>query len=76
MREIQPGGAAQLQRPRIRRPGAEMLLDEMTQRNLELIDPLRTGEEGGTLIEVLDDLSYFDGRSTAEAVDAPATRSA
>ncbi len=55
VREIQPGGAAQLQRPRIRRPGAEMLLDEMTQRNLELIDPLRTGEEGGTLIEVLDD---------------------
>ena len=55
VREIQPGGAAQLQRPSIRRPGAEMLLDEMTRRNLELVEPLRTGEEGGTLIDVLDD---------------------
>ena len=55
LREIQPGGAAQLQRPRIRRPGAEMLLDEMTRRNLELVEPLRAGEDGGTLIEVLDD---------------------
>ena len=55
VREIQPGGAAQLQRPSIRRPGSEMLLDEMTRRNLELVEPLRTGEEGGTLIDVLDD---------------------
>ena len=55
VREIQPGGADQLQRPRIRRPGAEMLLDEMTQRNLELIAPLRAGEDGATLIDVLDD---------------------
>ncbi len=55
VREIQPGGAAQLQRPTIRRPGSEMLLDEMTRRNLELIEPLRVGEDGGTLIDVLDD---------------------
>ena len=31
-----------------------MLLDEMTRRNLELIEPLRGGEEGGTLLDVLD----------------------
>ncbi|MEX2295078.1 MAG: DNA mismatch repair protein MutS [Gemmatimonadota bacterium] len=54
-REIQPGGTGQLQRPRIRRPGSEMALDEMTRRNLELVEPLRGGEEGGTLLAVLDD---------------------
>ncbi len=32
-----------------------MVLDEMTRRNLELVEPLRAGEEGGTLIAVLDD---------------------
>lgn len=31
-----------------------MLLDEMTRRNLELIEPLRVGEEGGTVLDVLD----------------------
>ena len=32
-----------------------MLLDEMTRRNLELVEPLRVGEEGGTLVWVLDE---------------------
>ena len=32
-----------------------MLLDEMTRRNLELVEPLRAGEEGGTLVWVLDE---------------------
>ena len=32
-----------------------MLLDEMTRRNLELVEPLRAGEEGGTLTWVLDE---------------------
>ncbi len=32
-----------------------MLLDEMTRRNLELVEPLRTGEDGGTLVWVLDE---------------------
>jgi DNA mismatch repair protein MutS len=31
-----------------------MLLDEMTRKNLELIEPLRTGEKGGALLDVLD----------------------
>jgi DNA mismatch repair protein MutS len=53
--EIQPSGARHLQPPRIRRPGREMVLDEMTRRNLELVEPLRSGEEGGTLVEVLDE---------------------
>jgi len=52
--EIQPSGTGHLQPPRILRPGGEMLLDEMTRRNLELVEPLRGGEEGGTLVSVLD----------------------
>ena len=53
--EIRPGGVTHLQPVRIRRPGRVMLLDEMTRRNLELIEPLRVGEEGGTLLDVLDE---------------------
>ncbi len=55
VREIQPSGSGHLQRPRISRPGSEMVLDEMTRRNLELVEPLRAGEEGGTLVSVLDE---------------------
>jgi DNA mismatch repair protein MutS len=54
LKEIRPAGVTHLRPPRIRRPGRIMLLDEMTRRNLELIEPLRGGEEGGTLIDVLD----------------------
>jgi len=54
LREIRPGGVDHLRPPRIHRPGAFMLLDEMTRRNLELVESIRPGE-GGTLLEVLDD---------------------
>ena len=54
LKEIRPGGVSHLKPPRIRRPGQVMLLDEMTRRNLELIEPLRTGEQGGVLLDVLD----------------------
>ncbi len=54
LQEIQPSGTGHVQPPRILRPGGEMLLDEMTRRNLELVEPLRSGEEGGTLVSVLD----------------------
>lgn len=53
--EIRPGGVTHLRPVRIRREGRVMLLDEMTRRNLELIEPLRSGEDGGTLLGVLDD---------------------
>ena len=53
--EIRPGGVGHLRRPRIARRGSAMLLDEMTRRNLELVEPLRAGEEGGTLTWVLDE---------------------
>ena len=55
LKEIRPAGVTHLQPVRIARPGRIMLLDEMTRRNLELIEPLRVGEEGGTLLKVLDE---------------------
>jgi DNA mismatch repair protein MutS len=54
MRELQPGGVPHLSRPVIERPGGTMPLDEMTRRNLELVESLRGGETGGTLLSVLD----------------------
>jgi len=53
--EIRPAGVTHLRPVRIRRPGSVMLLDDMTRRNLELTEALRGGEEGGTLLDVLDD---------------------
>ena len=41
--EIRPGGVAHLRAPQILRRGSAMLLDEMTRRNLELVEPLRVG---------------------------------
>jgi DNA mismatch repair protein MutS len=55
VQEIQPAGTGHLRTPRILRPGTAMVLDEMTRRNLELVEPLRAGESGGTLVAVLDD---------------------
>ncbi len=53
IREIRPGGALHLRQPRIHRSGSSMPLDEMTRRNLELVESIRPGE-GGTLLDVLD----------------------
>jgi len=55
VQEIRPSGIDHLRPPRIQRSGAVMLLDEMTRRNLELVEPIRRGEEGGTLLTVLDE---------------------
>ena len=52
--ELQPGGTPHLSRPRIERPGGTMPLDEMTRRNLELVESLRGSEISGTLLGVLD----------------------
>ena len=56
-RELKPGGLPQLARPRVLRRGDLLPLDEMTRRNLELVEPLRTapaGAAGTTLLAVLD----------------------
>jgi DNA mismatch repair protein MutS len=57
LRELQPAGVPHLGRPVVERPGSAMPLDEMTRRNLELVESLRGGTEaggGGTLLDVLD----------------------
>ena len=54
LRERQPGGVPQLSRPTIDRAAGLMPLDEMTRRNLELVESLRGGGSEGTLLSVLD----------------------
>ena len=53
LRELQPGGV-RLAHPVVERPGGVMPLDEMTRRNLELVESLRGGDTDGTLASVLD----------------------
>ncbi len=54
MHELQPSGVPHLSRPVLERPGGVMPLDEMTRRNLELVESLRGGDSEGTLLSVLD----------------------
>ncbi|MDQ3950828.1 MAG: DNA mismatch repair protein MutS [Gemmatimonadota bacterium] len=61
LRELQPAGLPHLARPVVERPGGVMLLDEMTCRNLELVESLRGPGASGqgqtaeaTLLAVLD----------------------
>ena len=54
LRELQPGGVPQLSRPVVDRAKGLMPLDEMTRRNLELVESLRGGGPEGTLLSVLD----------------------
>ena len=52
--ELKPGGIPHLARPVVRRSDQFLWLDEMTSRNLELIEPLRAGAKGVTLLEAID----------------------
>jgi DNA mismatch repair protein MutS len=56
LRELQPGGVPHLMRPVVESTGDSMPLDEMTRRNLELVESLRGGsdERAGTLVGILD----------------------
>ena len=54
LKEMQPAGVPQLARPTIERAGGLMALDEMTRRNLELVESLRGADTSGTLLAVLD----------------------
>ena len=54
LRELQPAGVPHLARPIVERPGTVMPLDEMTRRNLELVESMRGAERAGTLLDVLD----------------------
>ncbi len=52
--ELQPAGMPHLRRPTVRRSDDLCWIDEMTRRNLELVEPLRAGAKGVTLVETLD----------------------
>ncbi len=54
LRALQPGGLPHLARPVLERTGSQMPLDEMTRRNLELVESMQGGGTNGTLLEVLD----------------------
>jgi len=54
LKELQPSGMSHLARPKVERPGRILPLDEMTRRNLELVESMRGGETSGTLLGVLD----------------------
>jgi DNA mismatch repair protein MutS len=54
LKEMQPAGVPHLARPTIERAGGVMPLDEMTRRNLELVESLRGANVEGTLLAVLD----------------------
>ena len=54
LKEMQPSGVPHLARPIVERVGGAMPLDEMTRRNLELVESLRGTDTSGTLLAVLD----------------------
>src|ERR1035437_3419916 len=54
LKEMQPAGVPQLARPTVERAGGVMPLDEMTRRNLELVESLRGADTPGTLLALLD----------------------
>ncbi len=71
-RELKPGGLPHLARPTLVRQGDVLPLDEMTRRNLELVEPLRAGVQGATLLEVLDrTLTPMGGRLLRRWMLAP-----
>jgi DNA mismatch repair protein MutS len=51
---LQPLGLPHLQRPVIEHAAGVMPVDEMTRRNLELVEPLRAGDTKSTLLYTLD----------------------
>ncbi|HXE56496.1 MAG TPA: DNA mismatch repair protein MutS [Gemmatimonadales bacterium] len=52
--ELQPAGLPHLARPVVRRSEGRLHVDEMTRRNLELVEPLRAGTRNATLLEAID----------------------
>jgi DNA mismatch repair protein MutS len=77
VRELQPAGVPHVRRPQVERPGGVMPLDEMTRRNLELVESLRGGQEPraeGTLLSVLDrTLTPMGARLLRQWILAPRT---
>jgi DNA mismatch repair protein MutS len=58
LNEVQPAAREALRPPRLRRGDDAMVLDEMTRRNLELVEPLRSDrrdDRPATLLAVIDE---------------------
>ncbi|MBV9774275.1 MAG: DNA mismatch repair protein MutS [Gemmatimonadetes bacterium] len=73
--EVQPAGVEHLRPPRVERLGDVMALDEMTRRNLEILEPLRGGGREGTLLSVLDEaLTPMGGRLMRRWIVSPLVR--
>ncbi|NNK47676.1 MAG: DNA mismatch repair protein MutS [Gemmatimonadetes bacterium] len=53
LEDVRPGGTGHLKVPRVERSGDYLHLDEMTRRNLEVVEPIR-GDADATLLAVLD----------------------
>jgi len=71
-RELKPGGLPHLAHPTIVRRGDVLPLDEMTRRNLELVETLRAGAEGATLLATIDrTLTPMGGRLLRRWLLAP-----
>ena len=70
-RELKPGGLPHLARPVMVRRGDILPLDEMTRRNLELVEPLRAAQDA-TLLAVIDrTLTPMGGRLLRRWLLAP-----
>ena len=54
LEEVRPGSSGHLRAPKVERPNTFMTLDSMTRRNLELVEPIRPGDGGKSLLSVLD----------------------
>ncbi|HKG34716.1 MAG TPA: DNA mismatch repair protein MutS, partial [Gemmatimonadales bacterium] len=75
--DLQPAGLPHLARPAVRRPESFLWLDEMTRRNLELVEPLRSGVRGCTLLETIDaTLTPMGGRLLRQWLVSPLSRPA
>jgi len=73
--DLQPAGLPHLARPGVRRPESFLWLDEMTRRNLELVEPLRAGVRGCTLLETIDaTLTPMGGRLLRQWLLSPLSR--
>jgi len=70
--ELQPGGLPHLQRPVVHRRDGTLWLDEMTRRNLELVEPMLPGTRNATLLEALDrTLTPMGARLLRQSILAP-----
>jgi DNA mismatch repair protein MutS len=72
LHELQPAGIPHLVPPVIERARGIVPLDDMTRRNLELVESLRGGSRDGTMLDVLDDtLTPMGGRLLRQWLLAP-----